>query len=549
MLRARPRSAWTALGLTAVLGAGLLPPGTAVAAIGTPDTAGTHAHTVQITVGDPATARGCSGTLIAAQWLLTSQSCFTATPGTGVAPGKPLEPVKVTAGTGTYTIAELFPRDDRDVLLARLDREATGVTPARLADGGAPAAGTALTAAGFGRTKTAWVPDRIHTAAFTTTSATATELAIEGAQTGDAICQGDAGGPVTDASGAVVALASRSWKAGCLGVPETETRRNAVASRVDDLRQWVVDVRAAQPGWKSRTFVQTDQGLYQGVRLADGTWGGFRDVQAEAGSIGGVLASARAVAAAGLSRDTHVLAIDAAGKLRHAIRRGDGTWTAFGDVGAVAGTLGNLQQVSAVSIGHELHVVALAGNKVFHTRRDAAGQWTRFGDVAGAAGPIGAVTSVATASVGGNLHTVAVTGGKPYHTVRDTGTGRWTGWGDMTGAVGVTGPVSSVAIAGVGTDAHVVIATDNGTKQYHTVRNGAGSWTVYGNLSGVWGTVTARSVSAAHVDGELQVAAVTADGKVLHTTRHADRTWAPTIPVALTGAAGTPTHLSVTGML
>ncbi|MEU2185213.1 trypsin-like serine protease, partial [Streptomyces thermolilacinus] len=540
MLRARPRSAWMTVGLAAVIGAGLLPAHSAAAAIGTPDTSGAHAHTAQITVGDHANARGCSGTLIAAQWLLTSQSCFTTTPGTGLTPGEPREPVKVTLGTGTYTIAELFPRTDRDVLLARLDRQATGVTPARIADG-SPAAGTALTAAGYGRTKTTWVPDKIHTAAFTATSVTGTALAIEGAQAGDAICQGDAGGPVTNAAGEVVALASRSWKAGCLGAPETETRRNAEASRVDDLRQWVVDVRAAQYGWKSRTFLQTGQGLYQGVRLADGTWSDVRDVQAEAGSIGGVLASARAVAAAGINRDTHVLAIDGAGKLRHAIRAADGTWSAFGDVGSRAGVLGDLQQVSAVSIGHELHVVALAGNKVFHTRRDAAGQWTRFGDVAGAVGPIGAVTSVATASVGGHLHTVAVTGGKPFHTIRDTGTGKWTGWGDMSKAVGTTGPVSSVAIAGVGTDAHVVIATDNGTKQYHTIRNSAGGWSVYGDLAGVWGTVTARSVSAAHVAGELQVAAVTADGRVLHTIRHADRSWAPTVPVPLTGTTGTPT--------
>ncbi|WP_189533861.1 trypsin-like serine protease [Streptomyces roseolilacinus] len=547
MLRTRPRSAWMAAGLAAAIGTGLLSSNTATAAIGAPDTAGVFAHTAQITVGDQTDARGCSGTLVAAQWLLTSQSCFTTTPGTGMVAGKPQEPVKVTLGSQEYTIAEVVPRTDRDVLLARLDRSATGVTPARIA-GAAPGAGTALTAAGFGRTKTVWVPDKVHTAAFTTTSSTATTLAIEGGQTGDAICQGDAGGPVTNAAGEVVALASRSWQAGCLGIPSTETRRNAEAARVDDLRQWIMDVRVAQPGWRAQAIAQTSTGVYQGIRLADGTWTDFTDVQTKAGNIGGTLSSASAVTAAGINQDTHVLAIDSQGKLRHSIRRADGSWTAFGDVGAVAGVLGNLRQVSAVSIGHDLHVVALADNKVFHTRRDAAGNWTRFGDVSGAAGPIGAVTSVATASVGGQLQTVAVTGGKPYHTVRNT-TGQWTGWGDMTKAVGVTGPVSSVSIAGVGTDAHVVIATDNGTKQFHTLRSGNGSWTVYGNLSGVWGTVTTKSLSAAHVDGELQLAAVTADGKVLHTTRHAAGTWAPTATVTLTGAPGTLVGLSITGTL
>ncbi|MFF8382223.1 trypsin-like serine protease [Streptomyces kanasensis] len=547
MLRTRPRPTWMAVGLAAAIGAGLLSTNTASAAIGTPDTTGAFAHTAQVTVGGPADARGCSGTLVAAQWLLTSQSCFTATPGTGITPGKPAEAVTVTLGAQSFSVAEVFPRTDRDVLLARLDRPVTGVTPATLASS-APEAGTALTAAGHGRTKTLWVPDKVHTAAFTTTSASATALAIEGGQTGDAICQGDAGGPVSNAAGEVVALSSRSWRAGCLGTPETETRRNAEAARVDDLRQWVMDVRAAQPGWKSRSFVRTDRGIFQGVRLADGTWTDFRDVESEAGRVGDTLASASGVAAAGVNRDTHVLAIDSAGTLRHAVRAADGSWSTFNDVGAVAGVLGNLKQVAAVSIGQELHVVALADGKVFHTIRHADGKWTRFGNVLGAAGPLGTVTSVSTASVGGQLQTVAVTGGKPYHTVRNTA-GQWTAWGDMSKAVGVTGPVSSVAIAGVGTDAHVVIATDNGTKQYHTLRSASGSWTVYGSLSTVLGGVTAKSVSAAHVDGELQVAAVTADGKLLHTTRHADRTWAPTVQVTLAGTTGTPIGLSITGTL
>ncbi|MGW9372987.1 trypsin-like serine protease [Streptomyces xanthophaeus] len=239
MLRMRPRSSWMAAGLTAAVGAGLLSSTAAHAAIGTPDTTGLYAHAAQITVGGEADARGCSGTLIAAQWLLTSKSCFATTPGTEVPAGNPLRPAKAVVGTGTYSVTELVPRAERDVVLARLNRPVTDVTPAKVAT--APAAvGTTLTAAGFGRTKTEWVPGKVHMAAFTTTSAAATTLAIEGAgQATDTICQGDSGGPVTNAAGEVVGLSSRSWLAGCLGANPAETRRTAEASRVDDLTDWV----------------------------------------------------------------------------------------------------------------------------------------------------------------------------------------------------------------------------------------------------------------------------------------------------------------------
>ncbi|WP_336317620.1 hypothetical protein [Streptomyces lavendofoliae] len=60
--------------------------------------------------------------------------------------------------------------------------------------------------------------------------------------------------------------------------------------------------------------------------------------------------------------------------------------------------------------------------------------------------------------------------------------------------------------------------------------------------------MTAKSVPAAHVDGELQLTAVTAGNKVVRTIRHADRTW-PTVPVALQGVTGTLGIISLTGTL
>ncbi|GAA0290304.1 hypothetical protein GCM10010302_31060 [Streptomyces polychromogenes] len=300
------------------------------------------------------------------------------------------------------------------------------------------------------------------------------------------------------------------------------------------------------PGGKTEALVQTDTSLYQGIRLPDGSWTGFTDVQSKAGDIHGV----RTAAAAGINDDTHVVALGGDGLIHHTIRRGDGTWANFGDVGAVAGVLGNVTQVSAVSIGTDLHVVAVADGKAFHTIRNAAGQWAPFGDVAGAVGPIGTVSTAATAGVGvgGELQLIAVSGGKAFHTIRNTA-GQWSEWGDVAGAAGATGPIGSVSMAGTGGDAQVVIATDNGTRQFHTVRNADRTWTAFADLKDRLGTVTVRSLGAAHVDGELQLTATTSDDRLLHVIRHADRTWSPATAVTLQGVTGTLGTTSLAGTL
>ncbi|MGA5167270.1 MULTISPECIES: trypsin-like serine protease [Streptomyces] len=540
MFNSRPRPPWMTAGLTLAIGFSLpLAVGSAHAAVGTPD-AGAHAYTAQLTIGDEATARGCSATLIAADWLLTAKSCF----GTGVTAGVSKQPVKAVVGSQTYSVTELAPRADRDLILLRLDRLVADAAPVKLAPA-APAADAAVTAAGYGRTKTTWVPGKVHTASFKASAGTATTLALDAAGPGGTICQGDAGGPVLNTNGELVALNSRSWQGGCLGTDPAETRTGAVAVRTDDLRDWILRTRALATGWKTETLVQAGDTLHQGIRLAGGDWTGFTDVQTKAGDIGGI----RNAATAGINGDTHVLAISKDARLFHTVRKADGTWGTFGDVGAVAGRLSNLTQVSAVSIGNDLHVVAVADGRIFHTVRNTTGHWTGFGDIAGAVGPIGKVTAAATASAGGRLQVTAISGGKAFHTIRNT-TGHWTNWGDVAAAVGSpTGPITSVSMAGAGNDAHIVIATDNGTRQYHAIRNGNGTWSPLGDLKDVLGVVTAKSLSAAAVDGELQLAVTTADNKALHTVRRTDRTWAATTRLDLQGVPGTPDAIAITGTL
>ncbi|MFM9614954.1 esterase [Streptomyces sp. V2] len=222
----------------------------ASAVTGTPATGTTYAYTAQIVVGDY--ARGCSGVLVDTEWLLTAASCFAADPAASLAvpAGKPAQKTVATIGrtdlSGTdgavREVVELVPRTDRDVVLARLDKPVAGVTPAVVSTT-APAAGEQLTFAGYGRTKTEWVPLKLHTGALTVdafSGATANVTGVAGA----AACQGDTGGPVVR-GGQLVGLNSRSFQGGCFGIDAAETRTGGVVARVDDIASWVTSTVGA----------------------------------------------------------------------------------------------------------------------------------------------------------------------------------------------------------------------------------------------------------------------------------------------------------------
>ncbi|MER5642658.1 hypothetical protein ABT095_37695 [Kitasatospora sp. NPDC002227] len=299
--------------------------------------------------------------------------------------------------------------------------------------------------------------------------------------------------------------------------------------------------------WKAQVFVEGGTNLFQATReSSNASWTGFGDVQAAANSIGGV----HAVAAAGVDGDTQVVALGGDGRLYHAIRNADRTWKPFADMsGVTGGALTNVTQVAAVSVGTDLHILAVANGRVMHAIRHADGSWVGFGDVEGQAGQLGTVTAVAAASSQGELQVIAVADGKAYHTVRSTAQA-WGQWGDVAAAAGgYSGPVSSVAMAGAGNDVQIVVTTDGGAHQYHGARFADATWQKFADLSSVLGPVTVTSVGAAGVNNEFQLAAVTSDNRVLHTIRHFDSSWDGAGAIDLTGVTGDHNGIAITGTL
>lgn len=180
--------------------------------------------------------QACSGVLVDPEWVITAGRCHADV----WADWPPI--ATVTVGSQARGVAEKVRHPSRSLWLFKLDSPVAGVAPAKIST--TPAAlGETLQVAGLGRTATEWVPERPHVGAFRVEAVSEAAVDIVSNQSPPAsVCAGDAGGPALRAVGSgfeVVALNERSWQAGCLGVPASETRTNASEVRLDNVKDWV----------------------------------------------------------------------------------------------------------------------------------------------------------------------------------------------------------------------------------------------------------------------------------------------------------------------
>ncbi|WP_344121761.1 S1 family peptidase [Streptomyces blastmyceticus] len=210
------------------------------------------AFTAKLDIGNQVDGqRSCSAALVAQQWLVTAASCFADNPAQSlkVPAGAPKLKTTATIGRADLTretgnvvdVVELVPREDRDLVMAKLAQPVAGIAPASLGSN-TPIGGEELWVTGYGRTKEEWTPDRLHYAKFSVGAVKDTTVGLVGKSDGAAICQGDTGGPAfrnINGRFELVGVNSRSWQGGCFGSDEKETRTGAVDSRVDDIAAWI----------------------------------------------------------------------------------------------------------------------------------------------------------------------------------------------------------------------------------------------------------------------------------------------------------------------
>lgn len=187
-----------------------------------------------------------------------------------------------------------------------------------------------------------------------------------------------------------------------------------------------------------------------------GSWTPFGDVEGQAGERGQFVRVGTTEAAIGPngSSQLHVCGVSADGRLWHSIRRGNGTWTPFGDVEGQAGNRGDFVGVDCAGIGNQLHVTGITSDgRLWHTIRKSDGSWFPFGDIEGQAGDRGSFVRVsagfAEVSVGNvALHVAGVTSGGAknlWHTRRQPD-GSWTPFGDVEGQAGERGVFRTMSI-------------------------------------------------------------------------------------------------------
>ncbi|MEV7688350.1 trypsin-like serine protease [Streptomyces bungoensis] len=245
----RRRTALAALVTAAVIG---VPALSAHAVSGKPETDTGHAFTARLDIG--AGTKACSATLIAPQWLATASSCFADNPAASVKIPAGAPKLKTTATIGrtdlTTTdgvvrdVVQLVPRDDRDLVLARLSAPVTGISLPGIATA-APAKDAAVSVTGYGRTKDEWAPLKLHGETFQVDQVNTTDFAVHGA-TGAAICGGDSGAPVFTSAG-LLGIASRSDQGGCFGTDPAQTSTSGVVTRTDDIADWVKSTVESAP--------------------------------------------------------------------------------------------------------------------------------------------------------------------------------------------------------------------------------------------------------------------------------------------------------------
>ncbi|MFF3114696.1 trypsin-like serine protease [Kitasatospora sp. NPDC057904] len=470
-----------------------------------------------VTAGQPgrADARSCTATLVDRYWVLTAASCF----GDHPAAGAPATASTATIAGRTIAIAELAPRAERDLVMARLTSPLDGVAPIAVT-GTAPAAGDGLRIPGYGRTTTDWAPLKLHTSAHTTGAVNPTSIDTAPAAGQAPVCQGDTGAPLLrDRNGTpeIASVASLSWQGGCLGTPATETRTGATSSRVDDLNAWIQQVKASRPG--SRLFaIGSDNRIWANEgSYSTNVWGTFEAVPQNSGI--------RQVSAVTMGTTVRLFAIGSDQRIWSASKDGaNGTWSAFQMVPGNSA----IQQVTAVAMGDKVRLFAIGGDgQIWTSTGDyTAGTWSTFQAI-----PSSAIKNITAVAMGDKVRLFAVGGdGQIWTTTGDYTAGTWSTFQAIPSSA-----IKNITAATIGNTVHLFAVGGDDRIWTTTGDYTAGTWTTFNAVPNAAGV---KQVAATTIGDTARLFAIGADDRIWTADQKADNSWTTFYAVASSGIQG-----------
>ncbi|MFJ4678444.1 polymorphic toxin-type HINT domain-containing protein [Kitasatospora sp. NPDC088783] len=304
----------------------------------------------------------------------------------------------------------------------------------------------------------------------------------------------------------------------------------------------ITQTAAAGDAGQSWGVALADGKVWTSRQNADGTWGLYTDLMAQAGP----LSSVTSVSAAVSNGQLQVMAV-AGGKIWHTLRKADGTWQAWGDVSSVVGALASPSQLALTATSSGLEVLTFSGGKLWHTLRKADGTWQTqgWGDVFSVVGTLSNPTQMAAAATGSGLEIGISAGGKLWHTVRaSSGTWQAQGWGDVYSVTGaLTGAQTGAGqLALANTTAGLQVVNLASGKPWHVIRNSAGQWTTWADVTSTAGAVPAlTTIGAVGYGTDLKLLGA-GSGKIDYSKRNdSSSTWSPWTQLIQTATPNTTT--------
>ncbi|MFG2821162.1 PKD domain-containing protein [Kitasatospora sp. NPDC048365] len=238
-----------------------------------------------------------------------------------------------------------------------------------------------------------------------------------------------------------------------------------------------------------------------------------------------------------------------------------GVWGPFLPVpttGAAFATKDVTAMASTATSDQYLRAFALAGGKVYSADRNlgpaaggvAQGQWLPWKEVTGAngAGSLSGITQIATASTGNRIHVLALAGGRVYEASGDRASGTWSKWGDITAALGFPANTTSVSAAFIGNVLHVAMLGSDGHIRVGDGDYNRGRWSG-GDMTAAIGFAWPNDLMhptqvavGATPDGKLHIFTM-ALGKLLESGGdYVAGRWSPWADVTAATGLSTPNH-------